>query len=267
MCRTLIVTMLLGAMALTSCDKTESQPAKTEAGSKAAESPAQSPPAQRPPGEAPAWLEPALFGSYEQGGYDRALKVITDVPDHAEQIIAFSKEANDSLSLSLLYVVAALAEQSQDPKYLQVAAALSDRLEELKVEDAGRMVVPMRYPPEVVGNQMLSALHDESMTALDQCGAVNWLSEWNERDSQAVAAIVDASEARLRQLFETSMQHADRDHGALGLVVTRTLRECNRITREQSLQMLDEWHSHYGHNPGFAAMYERIRNYCETPDR
>lgn len=256
---------------LCSCGKSESQERTSDpsAGGGASTATPASPPVPVESGFAdpPEWLKPALFGSFDDSGYDRALKQITDVPDHAEQIISFAQEANDSLCLSLVYIVAALAERSQDPKYLQVAAALSDRLDALQVTDAGRMLVPMLYPPEVVGTQMLSALHDDSLTALDQCGAVNWLSEWNRRDPQAVAGIIDSSADRLRQFFEASMRHSDRDHGALGLVVTRTLRECKRITREESLQMLDEWQSHYGHIAGFATMHDRIRQQCDQPDK
>lgn len=257
--------LLATAVMCQSCGRSESQKSADPA---APAPPAASPAAGAAPaaGQPPAWLEPALFGSFEDGGYDRALQSILGVPDHPEGIAAFAAQANDSVCISLMFILAALAERTQDPRYVPVATAVARRLGELGESDS-TMVVLMMYPPETVGPQMLTILNDDAAGPLDHCGVANWICDWRERDASSVEAIIAASEQRFRHLFEAALTRLDHDHAVLALNAVRVLRTCRRIDGEESLALLDRWQAHFGDLQGLGTLYDAVRRECEAPDR
>lgn len=253
------------ALWCSSCGKSESQQSPAPA---APAAPSASPlaPAAPAAGVPPEWLAPALFGSFDDGGYDRALQAILDVPDHPEGITSFASQANDSLCISLMFILAALAERTQDPRYLPVATAVARRLGDLGESDS-TMVVLMMYPPQIVGIQMLATLNDDEAGPLDHCGVANWICDWRERDAPSVEAIIAAGDPRFRSLFETALTRMDRDHAVLALNAVRVLRSCGRINGEESLGLLDRWQAHFGDLQGLGSLYEAVRCECESPDR
>ncbi len=214
----------------------------------------------------PQWLQPAVNASFDDPRFDQKIDAVLQVPDHAAQIAALAATADEETCMGLIFVVAQLAHMTQEPKYLSVASTISSRLQTLGAADTQRALVPMAYPPEVVGPQMLDTLNDDSITALDLCGVVNWLNEWSNRDPASVDGLIDASVARLKALSAKAMEHADRDHGALALLITRTLRETGNLSRDDSLDLLDRWNAQFSHIGGLQTMYARIREVCEQPD-
>ncbi len=257
--------VLAAAVVCNSCGKSESdQAAATSATGQPSASP--SAPTAPPAGMPPEWLWPALFGSFEDGGHERAMQAILDVPDHPEQIVAFARDANDSLCISVMFILSALADRTQDPKYIPVATSVARRLGELGESDS-TMVVLMMYPPQIVGTQMLTTLNDDEAGPLDHCGVANWICDWRERDAPSVEAIIAAGDPRFRSLFETALTRMDRDHAVLALNAVRVLRCCGRINGEESLGLLDRWQAHFGDLQGLGSLYEAVRRECDSPDR
>lgn len=263
-------TVLCGLVLAASCGKSE--PGDSDATTTTPANPAPStapsaPSAVAQPPAIPQWLQTVLNAPFPDPHFDQKIDAVLQVPDHAAQLTALSIGADEGRCTDLIFVVAQLAHATQDPEYLSVASAISARLKAIGAADTQRVLVPMAYPPEVVGPQMLNALNDDSMSTVDLCGAVNWLSEWNGRDPASVAGLIDASAERLSALSARAMQHSDRDHAVLVLLITRSLRESGHLSRDDSLDLLDRWNAQFSHVGGLQTMYARIREVCEQPDR
>lgn len=267
--RRFAMAMLIATISLllcSSCGKTESgdsEATSTPAAGSGAPAPAAAPAAGKV-AIPPQWLLDAM--SFWDREDDSAVEKVLSVEDHDVKIAEFGKTANGDQCTLLMSLVGELAYQTEDERYLDTASALSKRLHELGADDS-TLAVLQAYPPEVVEAQITSMLESNGTSTLDLCGIANWMADWHERQPGSVAGLLDSSESQLRAIFADSLLREDRDHGVLGITIVSALRRCDRVGRDESLRMLDQWQAQYGQIDGFASLHSRIRKLCERPDQ